>query len=121
MDFVLIQGSFVDCDMLMQFTGQGIGHQNTRSHTAAFREDLTAAYGSWVAEMEVVNDDVEEDEADDEDAGDDRDDESEVEHEDKDDSDWEEELSDEEEDEAFGVDENDDILAEEDEYGYAPL
>ena len=121
MDFVLIQGSFVDCDMLMQFTGQGIGHQNTCSHTAAFREDLTAAYGSWVAEMEVVNNDVEEDEAGDEDDRDDN--ESKVEHEEENDSDWEEELSDEKEDEALGVDsdENDDILAEEDEYGYTPL
>ena len=111
--------------MLMRYTGQGIGHKNTHSRTAAFREDVTAAYGSWVAEMDsdsemldyaedgVGDDDGSEEEEEEED------DESEV-NEDEDDSDWEDDLSEEGEEEQ-GFDENDDVLAEEDEYGYAPL
>ena len=105
--------------MLMRYTGQG----NTHSRTAAFREDVTAAYGSWVAEMDsdsemvdYAEDDVSDDDGSEEES---EEDESEV-NEDEDDSDWEDDLSEEGEEEQ-GFDENDDVLAEEDEYGYAPL
>lgn len=108
--------------MLMRYTGQGIGHKNTHSRTAAFCEDVTAAYGSWVAEIEpeVVDDNAEEDEPDGEDDVE-EDDESEVGPQGEDDSDWEDNRLSDEEEEAPGFDENDDVLAEEDEYGYTPL
>ena len=105
----------------MRYTGQGIGHKNTREHTAAFREDVTAAYGSWVAEMDLeMVDYVEDDDGTGEDNEEEKEDESEV-NEDEDDGDWEDDLSEEDGEEEQGFDENDDVLAEEDEYGYTPL
>lgn len=130
-DFWLIQVRFVDRDMLMRFTGQGIGHKNTYSRTSTFRDDLTTAYGSWVAELEpeVGVEEVEQDsddsdsKASDEGYNDD-DSDSEVEPQRDDDSDWEDGLSDEDEENeemGFDFDENGDILGEEEEYGYTPL
>ncbi|KAJ7572925.1 hypothetical protein C8J56DRAFT_1067270 [Mycena floridula] len=37
---------FVDRDMLMRFTGQGVGHRETRTLTRSFRDDLGAAFAA---------------------------------------------------------------------------